>query len=54
MLMLLQSLILTLKEEADRKIILIIISQVNLLICLVNDILECKLIEQNKFRKHNT
>ena len=29
----------------------ILISQINLLICLVNDILDCRLIEQGKFKQ---
>ena len=36
-------------SSAARAIIFIVISQINLLLCLVNDILDLKLIEENKF-----
>ena len=36
-------------SSAARDIIFIVISQINLLLCLVNDILDLKLIEENKF-----
>ena len=36
-------------SESARRIVLIIISQVNLLISLVNDMLDLKLIEEKKF-----
>ena len=38
----------TLKEEA-RRFILLVISQVNLLLCLVNDMLDLKMIEMGRF-----
>ena len=40
-------------EEHKRRTILIMISQINLLICLVNDILDMKMIEQGKFVTRN-
>jgi len=45
-LMLLQSLLQMTLDETQRGIILIMISQINLLVCLVNDILDLKMIEQ--------
>ena len=48
-LMLLETLLQTTIAESARLIILLVISQINLLICLVNDILDLKLIEQNRF-----
>jgi signal transduction histidine kinase len=50
MLMILQRLLLGMIDAESRKLILVIISQLNLLVCLVNDILDHKLIEQGKFR----
>ena len=50
MLMILQRLLLGMIDVESRKLILVIISQLNLLVCLVNDILDHKLIEQGKFR----
>ena len=44
-LMLLESLLMRVFEEALRKMILVIISQINLLLCLVNDILDMKMID---------
>ena len=44
-LMLLESLLMRVFEEALRKMILVLISQINLLLCLVNDILDMKMIE---------
>ena len=32
-----------------REMIFIVVSQINMLLCLVNDILDLKLIEENKF-----
>lgn len=51
MLMILQRLLLGMIDAESRKLILVIISQLNLLVCLVNDILDHKLIEQGKFRQ---
>lgn len=48
-LMVLQTLLETTKDEPRRKIILIVISQINLLLYLVNDILDLKMLDQNKF-----
>ena len=36
-------------SEACRKLILLLISQINLLLCLVNDMLDLKVIEQGRF-----
>ena len=44
-LMLLDSLIMKIVDEAMRKMILVLISQINLLLCLVNDILDMKMID---------
>lgn len=44
-LMLLEALFQDINEEALRKIILMVISQINMLLCLVNDILDLKMIE---------
>ena len=44
-LMLLESLLMQVLEEALRKMILVLISQINLLLCLVNDILDMKMID---------
>ena len=44
-LMLLESLLMQVVEEALRKMILVLISQINLLLCLVNDILDMKMID---------
>ena len=51
MLMILQRLLLATTDQESRKLILNIISQLNLLVCLVNDILDQKLIEQGKFEQ---
>ena len=48
-LMLLESLLAGNLDENQRQIIRIVISQINLLICLVNDILDLKMLDQNKF-----
>ena len=37
-------------SEAANRVIRIIITQINLLLCLVNDILDLKLIEEKKFK----
>ena len=47
--MLLESLLAVAKDESHRQIIRMVISQINLLICLVNDILDLKMLDQNKF-----
>ena len=44
-LMLLEALLQSIKEESLRQIILMVISQINMLLCLVNDILDIKMIE---------
>ena len=43
--MLLESLLMRVFEEALRKMILVLVSQINLLLCLVNDILDMKMID---------
>ena len=52
-LMLLESLLRTIVDEAQRRIIGIVISQINLLICLVNDILDIKMLQKGKFMTKN-
>ena len=47
--MFLESLMCESLSESSRTIVKIITAQVNLLLCLVNDILDFKLIEENKF-----
>ena len=37
------------EDEAMRKMVLVLISQINLLLCLVNDILDMKMIDEDKF-----
>ena len=44
-LMLLESLLMQVFDEAVRKMILVLVSQINLLLCLVNDILDMKMID---------
>ena len=48
--MVLQTLLEMTKDEPRRKIILMVISQINLLLYLVNDILDLKMLDQNKFK----
>ena len=48
-LMLLESLLLKCEDETHRQIIRMVISQINLLICLVNDLLDLKMLDQGKF-----
>ena len=48
-LMLLESLLAGVKDENHRQMIRMVIAQINLLICLVNDILDLKMLDQNKF-----
>ena len=43
--MLLESLLMRVLDEALRKMILVLVSQINLLLCLVNDILDMKMID---------
>ena len=49
--MILESLLWQVFDEAMRKTILVIIGQINLLLCLVNDILDMKMIDQDRFIK---
>ena len=48
-LMLLESLLRSVLDEAQRRIIVIVVSQINLLICLVNDILDIKMLQNGQF-----
>ena len=48
-LMVLESMLQFSMQEACRRLILLLISQVNLLLCLVNDMLDLKLIEMGEF-----
>jgi signal transduction histidine kinase len=48
-LMLLETLLVSITDEKLRKLIMTVISQINLLLHLVNDILDIKMIDQNKF-----
>ena len=48
-LMILESMLEFSMQEACRRLILLLISQVNLLLCLVNDMLDLKLIEMGEF-----
>ena len=48
-LMMLESLLRGIADEAQRHIVFMIISQMNLLLCLVNDILDLKMIDQDRF-----
>lgn len=52
-LMMLENLLAEVITKQATNIIKIIISQINLLLCLVNDILDLKLIEENKFVPKN-
>ena len=47
--MLLQSLLQTISDKHAQQIIKMVISQINLLLCLVNDILDLKMIELGRF-----
>ena len=48
-LMILESLLCKVLDDAMRSTILVLIGQVNLLLCLVNDILDMKMIDQDRF-----
>ena len=48
-LMFLESLIVEHLSQSGQKLIKLITMQINLLLCLVNDILDIKLIEEDKF-----
>ncbi len=50
-LMLLESLLSSIKDEQLRQMIMTVISQINLLLYLVNDILDMKMLRQKKFIK---
>ena len=50
-LMLLESLLQMMLDEVQKQIVDIVIQQINLLVCLVNDLLDMKLIEQGSFEK---
>lgn len=51
--MLLEGLLQSIMEEALRRTILILIAQMNLLLCLVNDVLDLRMIEEGKFNARN-
>ena len=51
--MLLESLLRSVLDEAQRRIIVIVVSQINLLICLVNDILDIKMLQKGQFVSKN-
>ena len=48
-LMLLESLLRNMVDEVQRKTISIVVSQLNMLICLVNDILDIKMLQKGNF-----
>ena len=48
-LMLLQSLSKTV-VETHKRLLLIVISQINMLICLISDVMDCKLIQMGQFK----
>ena len=41
-LMLMQSLLKSIFEESQRRLLLTVIAQINMLICLISDIMDCK------------
>ena len=47
--MLLETLLNSVAAESTRQVILVVIAQMNLLLCLVNDILDLKMIQSNRF-----
>jgi len=49
--MFLESLMVETLSKSGKKLMKLIIMQINLLLCLVNEILDFKLIEENKFVK---
>lgn len=51
--MMLESLLAGIVDHAQRNIIFMMISQMNLLLCLVNDILDLKMIDQDRFVKRD-
>ena len=53
--MLLETVLQSIAKEALRETIHVVIAQVNLLLCLVTDMLDLKMLEQDKFiaRKEN-
>jgi len=53
-LMFLEGLLQSTTDEGTRKILNLIIAQLNLLLCLVNDVLDIKTIEQGKFEQKNS
>ena len=48
-LMLMQSLLKSIFEESQRRLLLTVIAQINMLICLISDIMDCKQIERGLF-----
>jgi len=51
--MLLESLLSNIVDEANRHIILVVIQHINLLLCLVNDLLDLNMIERGIFTRKN-
>ena len=49
--MFLEQIIAQILNETTRKIIFLIISQLNLLLCLVNDVIDIKMIDQGKYNE---
>lgn len=47
--MILESLLIKVVDEAIKKTIMIVISEVNLLICIVNDLMDLKLLENKEY-----
>ena len=52
-LMILESLLGRMIDKTTRSKILVLITQINLLLCLVNDILDMKMIDQDQFISRN-
>ena len=50
-LMLMQSILKSIFKESQRRLLLTVIAQINMLICLISDILDCNLIERGLFKK---
>ena len=49
--MLMQSLLKTIVEESQKRLLLIITAQINMMICLLSDITDCKLIRMGQFKQ---
>ena len=46
-----QSLLKRLYVDSQRRLLLMVIAQINLLICILSDIMDCRLIEKGYFKK---